>query len=244
MIKLSRLLSNSPIPITQDIVFSQPKLNEIVDMGEELYWTLIKIWAIDRQDLIEEETEELKQLDDFEIWRRCIFSSPDLQQRLLWSVDCLLKQKVEFMPMSGTILIGGNDSSVMIDNTFYLTMRDIAKSIMIFSGFGSDDDSQYKETKNMSAREREMIRKMKANAEKIDRIKNGDRKTEDQLIKRIVSLVAIGHYTFDQVYEMTMLQLIFLLKKYSDIEQYELHVALSPYIDSKKNEPVKHWLET
>ena len=65
MIKLSRLLSNSPIPITQDIVFSQPKLNEIVDMGEELYWTLIKIWAVDRQDLIEEETEELKKIRRF-----------------------------------------------------------------------------------------------------------------------------------------------------------------------------------
>ena len=110
--------------------------------------------------------------------------------------------------------------------------------------YKDDKDQQYKETKKMSAREKEMLEKMKAAEAKLNRIKYGDSGANDVFGKQIVSLVAIGHYTFSQVYDMTMIQFTNLLMKYVDIERYELHTVLSPYISSKdaKSQENKHWL--
>lgn len=171
-----------------------------------------------------------------------MINSLDMRSRISTSVRIFLHTKIEFLPISNTIMIGEDDSPVLLDERFYFSMKEICQSISMLGV--EEKDEQYKETENMSAREREIIRKMKASAAKLDRIKNGERSTEDRLVKQIISLVAIGHYTFDEVYEMTIVQLIYLLRKYVEIQQYELYTALSPYIDSKKNQAPKHWLDT
>ena len=85
---------------------------------------------------------------------------------------------------------------------------------------------------------------MKKAQAKLNAIKYGDSSGEDALGKQIVALVAIGNYTFEQVYNMTMLQFTMLLRKYLDIEKYEMHTLLSPYISSKdsSSQENKHWL--
>lgn len=242
MISIGRLISNTPFPVVRGIQFHQPTIGQVLDMGEEMYWSLLKVWDLDRKDLIKDETEETLKFNDFEIWKTCLFMSPALQQRVISSVDCFLHTKIEFLPMSNTIVIGEKQTSTLLDETFCLIMRDISRSL---SALGvSQKEEQYKETEQMSAREREIMEKMRKSAELLDKIKNGDQKVEDRLVKQVVSLVAIGHYTFDEVLNFTIVQMIYLLRKYVDIQQYELHTILSPYVDSKKTQPVKHWLET
>ena len=67
MISLAKVLSGKPILITQNIKFYQPTLQEIIDMGENTYWALINLWLLRRIDIVDHETEESKNLDDFEI---------------------------------------------------------------------------------------------------------------------------------------------------------------------------------
>ena len=43
---------------------------------------------------------------------------------------------------------------------------------------------------------------------------------------------------------MTIIQMINLLKKHVEVQQYELYTTLSPYMDSKNGQGVKHWLDT
>jgi Tfp pilus assembly PilM family ATPase len=96
----------------------------------------------------------------------------------------------------------------------------------------------------MSEREREMIKKMKLSAKKVEETKNPNQKPEDYLGNRITGLVAVGGYTFEQVYNMTMLQFNMLLQKYIDIQTFELRTQLSPYISSEDNQNVnKFWLD-
>ena len=242
MISLSRLLSNTPIPVISGFNFHQSTIGSILDMGENMYWSLLKIWSLSREELVPEETEETAKLSDFTVWQLLVFTSPQLKTRLIASVDLFLHTKIEFLPISNTIMIGENDSQILLDETFYMSMREICKSVMNIGS--SEKEEQYKETAHMSEREKAIIRKMRMSAEKLNRIKNGDKDIENRLAKQIISLVAIGHYTFSQVYEMTMMQMIYLLKKYVDIQQYELYTTLSPYIDSKKNQAPKHWLDT
>lgn len=242
MINFGRLMTATPIPVSGKIKFYQPTIRQILDMGEGTYWSLLKLWNLERRELLQAESEETENLSDYEVWNLVMLHSPEMQKQLIASVHCFLHTKIEFLPISNTIMIGEADSSVLLDPYVYAQMKQISQTL--FNLLGDKKDEQYQETEHMSEREKQIIRKMKASAEKLDKIKNGEKDTENQLVKQIISLVAIGHYTFDQVYGMTMVQMIYLLKKYVAIQQYELYTALSPYMDSKKGQTVTHWLDT
>lgn len=234
-------MTATPIPVAKNISFHQPTMRQILNMGEGVYWSLLKIWNLSRQELIQAETPETKEMSDWEVWTNVMLYTPQLKQQLIYSVDCFLHTKIEFLPISNTIMIGEADSLVLLDESVYKSIQEICQSF--FDLMGDSKEDQYHETENMSERERQIIQKMKESAAKLDKIKNGERKTKDQLINQVISLVAIGHYAFNEVYDMTIVQMILLLKKYVAVQQYELYTALSPYIDSKKGQGVSHWLD-
>ena len=242
MISLGRLISSTPIPVVNKIKFYQATVQQILDMGEPMYWGMIKVWDLKRTEMIPEETEETKPLTDFEVWSLMLWNVPDFRNRVEASIQCFLHTKIEFLPISNTIMIGESDSLTLLDEAFYYSMQEICKSI---SQLGAEEkEEQYQETENMTEQEKRLIAKMKANAEKIDRIKNGEKDVENRLVKQVISLVAIGKHTFEEVCNMTIIQMINLLKKHVEIQQYELYTSLSPYMDSKKGQGVKHWLDT
>jgi len=243
MISLAKVLSGKPILITQDIYYYQPTLQEIVDMGEYTYWALINLWLLKRSDIINQETDMSKTLDDYEVWKLYIMSSPILKKQLKLSCETFLKSKVEFFDVSGTIYIGERESGIILDNTFYFLMKEICERSLPDSS-ASEEGGQYHENEHMSEREREMIRKMKMSEQKIEETKNPNKKPEDYLGNKILGLVAVGGYTFEQVYNMTMLQFNMLLQKYVDIQSFELRTQLSPYISSEDGQDTnKFWLD-
>lgn len=242
MISLAKVLSGKPIPILEDIKFYQPTIQEIIDIGEGIYWASLSLWLLNREDLITGEDEHTRKLDDYEIWIWYVLNKPSIRKVLIDSCEILLREKVEFFDISGTIYIGEKKSGVILDKTFYLLMRELCNKIMPVDS--ASNDKQFKETKHMSDREREMIAKMKSSAKKIEETKNPNKKPEDFLGTRILGLVAVGGYTFEQVYNMTMLQFNMLLQKYVDIQTFELRTQLSPYISSEDGQNVnKFWLD-
>ena len=242
MISLAKVLSGKPIEVTQGIFFYQPTIQEITDMGETAYWSIINLWTLKRKDMIAQESEDTLALDDYTLWKAYLFSAPVFRQSLALSCKVLLKSKVEFFDISGTIYIGERSSGVILDETFYLLMKELCSRIIPQSS-ASEEEGQYRETDNMSERERQMIEKMRAAEKKIEQTKNPDKKPEDYLGNRILGLVAVGGYTFEQVYNMTMLQFNMLLQKYVDIQTYELRTSLSPYISSDEGQTNKFWLD-
>lgn len=244
MIKFGTILEGAPIPITGLLYFYQPKLSEIVKIGEEQYWSLLKILSLHKEEMVMPKQQHMvSSLNDFEVWLAYFATVEDFRNRVTKAIQLFLHTKIEFLPVSNTIMIGEGDSLQIFDETVYNALSTLVRD---FTNALSNDkeEEQYKETNDMSERERQLIAKMKQNAARLDKIKNGDQKNEDRLVKQIVSLVAIGKYTFEEVYNMTFVQMVSLLKKYVEIQQYELITALSPYMDSKKGQGVKHWLDT
>ena len=170
-------------------------------------------------------------------------TAPALKSLFIASCQIFLKSKVEFFDISGTIYIGEKESGIVLDNTFYLLMRELCQRI-VPSTSASEEKGQYRETDHMSERERQLIEKMKAAEQKLESAKGSTIKSEDFLGDRILGLVAVGNYTFEQVYNMTMLQFNMLLQKYIDIQSFELRTMLSPYISSEdgQNHENKFWL--
>lgn len=242
MINLAKVLSGKPISINSHLFFYQPTLQEIIDIGEILYWSSINIWILKRKDIVAEENELTKEMDDYDIWKTYIISNPAARKVLEQSCSIFFKSKVEFFDISNTIYVGEKESGLILDNTSYFLIRDMFLSILP-DAQEDDKDSQYKETDHMSERERQMIAKMKQSQKKIEETKNPNKRPEDYLGNKILGLVAVGHYTFEQVYNMTMLQFNRLLKKYVDIQNYEIRSMLSPYINTEDGQDLKYWLD-
>ena len=248
MINLSLVLSGKPILLTQDVYFYQPVIQEIVDMGENLYWSALNVWTLKRKDMLRPDLENdyTRTLDDFEIWKQMVFSTPALRRTVAVSCLTFLKKKIEFFDISHTMYIGEKESGMILDNTFYLLIRDLClKLLPETSASASEQNAQYRETENMSERERQLIEKMKLGEKKLEETKRGADgvKPEDYFGNKIIGLVAVGHYTFEQVYNMTMLQFNMLLKKYVDIQSFELKTVLSPYMSSEDGQTNKFWLD-
>ena len=189
-----------------------------------------------------EENELTKEMDDYDIWKAYIISNPAARKVLEQSCSIFFKSKVEFFDISNTIYVGEKESGLILDNTSYFLIRDMFLSILP-DAQEDDKDSQYKETDHMTERERQMIAKMKQSQKKIEETKNPNKRPEDYLGNKILGLVAVGHYTFEQVYNMTMLQFNRLLKKYVDVQNYEIRSMLSPYISTEDGQDLKYWLD-
>lgn len=67
MIRLAQILTGKPYRVIGDIYFHQPTIEEIVEMGEDVYWSLTNLWMVKRNELVIRENEETAKLDDFEI---------------------------------------------------------------------------------------------------------------------------------------------------------------------------------
>lgn len=239
---LGLLLQDTPIRITPTLKLYQPTIRDVVSMGEAHYNALMKIWTLSRDKLVPEETEYTKTLDDYEIWKEYIISIPQMLAVLEESVLVFFHKKIEFFPISRTIYIGEARDGSLLDLGLFLLIKSLFSKLDYTKS--SDKDQQYQETKNMSEREKRLIALMKEREAKLNKLKNGEQNLDDMFGKQIVSLVAIGKYTYQEVYDMTMLQFTNALHKYADIERYEIHAMLSPYMSSKdgKNQENKHWL--
>jgi len=243
MISLGKLLSGTPILINKNIKFYQPTLQEIVDMGENTYWAALNVWLLKRKDMVKEENEHTQQLDDFELWKAYVFATPALKQAVVLSTSLFLKEKIEFFEISNTMFIGEKESGIILDSAFYFLVKEICGRLIERDQSASKESVQYQETDNMSERERRMIEKMRASEKTLEEAKKtGNERPEDHLGSQILSLVSIGHYTFEQVYGMTMLQFNRLLKKYVDIQSFELRTMLSPYISSDDAQENTFWV--
>ena len=244
MISLAVVLSGKPILVKDSIYFYQPTIQEIAEMGEGVYWSALNLWTLTRKQLIANETEETLAMDDFEVWKAYVFDTPAFRRSLIISCRIFLKTKIEFFDISHTMYIGERESGVILDNTFYLLMRELCLRIVPEASSASESNAQYKENEHMSERERQLIEKMKKAEKQIEETKAGPPvKAEDYLGNKILGLVAVGTYTFEQVYNMTMLQFNMLLKKYVDIQSFELRTILSPYMSSEDGQGNKFWLD-
>ena len=211
-------------------------------MGEEYYNLLLHIWTLNREELLITEDDKTKHMNDYEVWFEYVTSIPEMKDALYNSCLVFFHKKVEFFPLTHTMYIGEGDTGILLDFNLYSSL----KKLFLKLDYTKNDDKQeeqFKETQKMSERERKIYERLKEGEARLSKIKNGDANTEDLLGRQIVALTAIGHYTFTEVYNMTMLQFSKLLKKYLEIDNYELRMMLSPYINSEEgDQDNKHWL--
>lgn len=242
MISTAQLLRGKPVKIQEGLKFFQPSLADIVDIGEETYEKMINIWNIEKKDVVED-AEFVKDFSEYEFWKAYVFSSEVLKGFVENSITIFLRKKIEFLPAGYTIYLGDIAEGIVLNESLFLTLRQVFKKLR--GDVREDDSQQYKEEVPMDAKTKALVAKMKGHDEKMAKMNSGPTDPKERLGKNITALVVVGNYTYEQVYEMTMLQFISLLQTHINVESYRIYAIIRPHISSEGADLAnKHWLET
>lgn len=234
-ISLSRLLTGEGIDINSKITIFQPTMRDIVTLGYERFGQLYSIWNLTRKELLQQETDETWNMEDWDVYKKFVIYNPELQKIFSDSVLFFIHKKVEFLKMQNSIFIGELESGIELTEELFSEIQGVIKQVTS----QKEEDLKIKNAPR-SKRAQEIHDKIVAGQQRLDEIKK--EKGEDDLASQIVALVAHGH-SYESVYDMTLLQFRALLEKTVQIENYQITSLLSPYVDKKHKGKNKHWLE-
>lgn len=229
------LLSGEKIKINKSLFVYQPTVRDQAYLGDEEFGSIISVWTLSRKDIVPKETDETWNLDDWDVYKQFLCYNPLAQKTFKDSVMFFIHKKVEFLKMGNSIFIGELESGIELTQELFSEIQSVIKLIT----------SQKEENKKIEnaprSKKGETIHKKIVEGEK--RVKElKEKKGEDPLSSQIVSAVAHG-YSYDFIYDLTLIQFRALLEKLVQIENYNITAMLSPYIDKKNKGKNKHWLE-
>lgn len=213
----------------------QPTIRDIVTIGYNRFGSLYGVWNLQRKDLLVEETDETWNLDDFEVYKKFMCYNPELQKIFKDSVLFFIHKNVEFLKMENTIFIGELESGIELTQELFSKIQSVIKQIT-----SQKEEDIKSQNAPRSKKAQEIHDKIVAGQKRLAEMKQ--EMGEDDMASRIVGVVGHGH-TYEEVYNMTLIQFNALLEKLVQIENYTLTTMLSPYADKKHKSKNKHWLE-
>ena len=137
--------------------------------------------------------------------------------------------------MANSIFIGELESGIELTEELFSEIQGVIKKIT-----SQKEENTKTQNAPRSEKAKKIHDKIVAGEQRLKEFK--DERGEDNLTSQIVSVVAHG-YSYESVYNMTLLQFRALLEKMVQIENYNITAMLSPYIDKKNKGKNKHWLE-
>lgn len=137
--------------------------------------------------------------------------------------------------MGNSIFIGELESGIELTEELFSEIQGVIKQVTS----QKEEDLKIKNAPR-SKRAQDIHDKIVAGQQKLEEIKK--EKGEDDLASQIVAIVAHG-YSYEAVYDMTLLQFRALLEKMVQIENYQITSLLSPYASKKHKGKNRHWLE-
>lgn len=234
-ISMSRLLTGEGIVVNSKITVFQPTLRDVVTLGFERFGSLYSIWNLTRKELLPKETDETWNLEDWDVYKKFMCYNPELQKLFKDSVLFFMHKKVEFMKMSNSIFIGELESGIELTEELFSEIQGVIKQITS----QKEEDLKIKNAPR-TKRAQEIHDKIVAGQQRLEEFNK--EKGRDDLASQIVAVVAHGH-SYEDVYNMTLLQFRAVLEKMVQIENYNITSLLSPYVDKKHKGKNKHWLE-
>ena len=234
-IRQSLLLCGEPIKIEKDLYVYQPTVRDEATLGDEEFGKITYVWNITRKDLIEEETDETWNLDDWEVYKKALIYNLDLQQVFKYSVLFFMHKKVEFLKMQNSIFIGELESGIELSEELFSKIQSVIKQITL-----QKEEDEHSQNAPRSRRAQEIHDKIVEGEKRLSNLKK--EKGVDTLSSMIIGVVAHGH-SYEEVLSMTLPQFWAIIEKIVQIENYEFNVLLSPYMDKKSARDSKHWTE-
>lgn len=230
--KLS-LISGCDINIKEyGVKIYQPNIKEIALIGEENFFLYLNLFAIEEDNfkkmliklLKENNKQEVEQLvNNFTTWDIFMFllnSDKQFSNNCQFFLDwIIINKKVQIE--KGDILLIDEESTIQVDDTLFIILKDIIHQIFLFNKFFSI--SLYEPVNEKARAIAEKMRKAKEKINKNNKLEEGSQ----SLFSNVISILSIGSsYSLNDLNNLTIYQL------YNQFERYILYIQYNQSVQA------------
>ena len=217
------LMCGQDIPIPQmQLILHQPKIKEIALMGESDFFVAIQCLNINK-NLVSQDKNILQNTNNFQIFMT-IMSEPETKEKKIATQQLLSllfpDYKIMFTPRS--ILMQGNDVSIMIDENNFEILQSILKEVFCVS----NKNNQQAGFNPADAKAKEIAEKIMRGRKRIAE-QNGS--VNASIFSQYLSILTVGlsSMSLQELMDLTMYQL------YDLVERYQLYISWDIDIKSR-----------
>jgi hypothetical protein len=245
--KLS-LLMKRPIAVNKElgIYVHQPTVNEIIDMGEDEYGSLVLPYILTTDFVfngVENEEKLIKQFDMFDLFFLKVDEEKTILDNLFNGKKSLdvLSNSLSFFLKTNDIRILKNRMKIIVNNSYLIDKEEFKNLRNIIQAVTNRKDLEVeKPPKNMTKRQADIWRKLQQGRK---------RKAEKDAIytQDMINFIAFGgksYIPYEEIGKMTIYQMHNAYKSIIGIDAFNIGMQykLSQKFDVKDD--IKHWTET
>ena len=232
------LMAGIDIPIPEcKLILHQPKVKEIAFIGEQQFFMAIQCLSLNKQTFIEDESL-LNNTSNFQIFMTVMSSDEaiDKKESVLQLLTLLFpNHKIILTPRS--ILLNGNDSQSMIDESNFDTFQEVIRKVFCTSSSPMDQT-----TFNPADKKAEEIaaKLMKAR----QRVAEQNGAVGSSIFSQYLSILTVGlnSMPMSELLNLTMYQLYDLIERYMLFTNWDMDIR-SRLAGGKPDSKPDNWMK-
>ena len=232
------LMAGIDIPIPEcKLILHQPKVKEIAFIGEQQFFMAIQCLSLNKQTFIEDESL-LNNTSNFQIFMTVMSSDEaiDKKESVLQLLTLLFpNHKIILTPRS--ILLNGNDSQSMIDESNFDTFQEVIRKVFCTSSSPMDQT-----TFNPADKKAEEIaaKLMKAR----QRVAEQNGAVGSSIFSQYLSILTVGlnSMSMSELLNLTMYQLYDLIERYMLFTNWDMDIR-SRLAGGKPDSKPDNWMK-
>ena len=232
------LMAGTDIPIPEcKLILHQPKVKEIAFIGEQQFFMAIQCLSLNKQTFIEDESL-LNNTSNFQIFMTVMSSDEaiDKKESVLQLLTLLFpNHKIILTPRS--ILLNGNDSQSMIDESNFDTFQEVIRKVFCTSSSPMDQT-----TFNPADKKAEEIaaKLMKAR----QRVAEQNGAVGSSIFSQYLSILTVGlnSMSMSELLNLTMYQLYDLIERYMLFTNWDMDIR-SRLAGGKPDSKPDNWMK-
>lgn len=193
MIDVYKLMMGIDLPVTSEITFKHPKLRQICEVGEDVYFSHVASFVATPTDLkveLDDAGLNFEEISDFQLFCTRVDALKDnIVTRFLDGIDFAYVYPV--MHESGELMLFDPSHNALLDEVHYLILSDYIRTIHGFK-------------KNIEVYGNEFTRKMVIDIERSSRKHKQYKKSEPFLLDYISGLINCSEskYTYKDIWDL------------------------------------------
>lgn len=248
MINPLLLLSKNDIPFEQaQLIIHQPILKQIAYIGEETFFTGCKYLNFSKENLSEQDKNNLDKLTNFEVLMT-IMRNKDIVVKK--SKICMLQvlallfpdYKIDLLPMSIRIFKKDDDAieQHLIDKENFESFRKIVSQMFCLQ----DMEGSKSKYNPAGPQARAIVQKFKQREKKLAKIRQRGHENETvSILSQYISILAVGQKKdMNGLLQYTVYQLFDEFRRFRLKQDFDIYVK-AKMAGAKDLEDVKNWME-
>lgn len=227
-----QLLAGAPIKVPGlELKIHQPKLYEIANIGEELFYNYLSFFKIGKDVIIDniedpQQKIELELKTEYEVLKLLMINQEEVEIGIREVLNLLIKDMEIIKFNESFIFLKSKEGQQHIINDYSFSLiKEIIYKIFNLNPRERVKAKEFNPSNEIASDIAEKLRKRREALEKANPAKETQGKKDQSILTDFVSILAVGlSLSITQILNLTVYQIFNLMKRFGLYSQYQLQV--------------------